>query len=487
MLSLRHLAVFAYAFPLNLRRLWNLVRWPKSAQPEQTVGSIDRRGRVSDPCLCRQLIEGKLTRGSNCNQLSLPQSMAIPNEGLRTVFGIDNAFTSHDPELVKAFVDAARGRIKMKPEEWSALTPMIVDVARRMIFDFNIDGMDGLRGPALSKEPGVPSFVKFNITSLVQVVSLRAILATVLKDEAKGSPSDLEILKLADQINKGWIQARKGTKDGTDILSFEHNEDLKTSLEAVFPHQAEYESNPLNILLPSFETMWRVVLRLLLELKFRTSRKNPEWAKVMISFCWNVNKERFQERRTPQVKLAKTKAVVVENSKSSQEKTPSAKDIVLEALRVYPPTRRIYRAYAWGDSQASCKLGSVDIDDMPSQLPFRIVAADIESCHLETDIWGTNAAVFDPTRWMNTTRAQIHAFMPFGYGVCECPAKAVFGPRMIGTLVGALLSALDDDECQWELWCTDDNMMNHLARKERLYLDRDAYDELEVIQVCSSS
>ncbi|KAJ5629542.1 hypothetical protein N7528_003199 [Penicillium herquei] len=483
MLTFKHFTVFAYAFLLNLGRLWNLLKRPKSAQPQQPVDSVDRRECVSDPDVCRQLIEGKLTQGSNCNQLSFLQSRAIPNEGLRSIFGIENAFTSHDPELVNAFVYDARRRIKLKPEEWSALTPMLVDAARNMIVGSTTEGMDGLPGAALSNQSGVHA----NITSLVQVVTLKAILATVLKNEAKGCPSDLDILKLADQINKGWIRSRNSSKDGTDMLNFEHNEAIKTSLKAVFPHQAEDGSNPLNILLPSFETMWRVVLRLLLELKFRTSRENPEWAKVMISFCWNVNKEEFESRSGLRATTTTaSKAVIVRNTESSPEKTPSAKDIVLEALRVYPPTRRIYRAYAWGDSQASHGPETVDIDDLPSKLPFRTVAADIEACHLRTDTWGSDAASFVPTRWMTTTRAQIHDFMPFGHGICECPAKAVFGPRMIGILVGALLSALDDG-CQWKLWSADDNVMSHLARKERLSLERDAYDKLEVIQVCPSS
>ncbi|KAJ6036841.1 hypothetical protein N7540_001120 [Penicillium herquei] len=69
--------------------------------------------------------------------------------------------------------------------------------------------------------------------------------------------------------------------------------------------------------------------------------------------------------------------------------------------------------------------------------------------------------------------------MPFGYGVRECPAKAVFGPYMIAILVGSLLSALDDNE--WTLWCADNHVMSRLATKERLNLETDAYEKLELI------
>ncbi|KAJ5713410.1 Cytochrome P450 [Penicillium malachiteum] len=475
MLTPIHFAALTWAFVLISRRLWNLARQPKPAQSGQPVYSDDKP--VSDPYLCHQLIQGKLTQGSKRNRVSFLSSKAMPNKGLQTVFGIKNAFTSDDAPLVKEFIDDARRRIKLKPEEWSGLTPMLVDVARNcIIVGYNTDGMENrLRGSALSYQPGIPSSTRFNITSLVQVVTLRAILATVLKVEAKDCPSNLDILNLARQINEGWIQSKNGNRPGRDdsvMLNFEQNKAIQASLQAVFPNQAEHGLNPLNILLPSFETMWRVVLRALLELKFQTGCENPEWAKAMVSFCWNVTKEEFERR--PSLRMTtSTKVVIGGDSRPSQEKTPSAKDIVLESLRMYPPTRRIYRAYVWDDYPASCEPEPI------------YKAADIEACHLRTNIWGSNAVNFDPARWMTITRAdraQTHAFMPFGYGVCECPAKAVFGPRMIGVLVGALLSALDDEEGQWTLCCADNHVMSCLATKGRLSLERDAFNKLEVMR-----
>lgn len=194
-----------------------------------------------------------------------------------------------------------------------------------------------------------------------------------------------------------------------------------------------------------------------------------------MTFCQDATKTEFKSR--PIVRAdSTTTSVIKSDSQSNQAETPSARDIVMEALRLYPPTRRIYRAYWWDDAPASYESGTVcDSGRMPPET----AAADIEACHLRTDIWGSNAANFDPARWMTITRDQIRALMPFGYGVCECPAKAVFGPWMIAILVGALLSALDDDG--WTLWCADHHVMDHLATKETLILERDAYDDLELI------
>lgn len=91
---------------------------------------------------------------------------------------------------------------------------------------------------ALSNQPGIPRSIRLNITSLVQILTLKAILATVLKAEAKDCPNDLDILHLAQDINKAWIQSKNGTwagGDSTSMLNFEHNEPLKASLKAIFP------------------------------------------------------------------------------------------------------------------------------------------------------------------------------------------------------------------------------------------------------------
>lgn len=56
----------------------------------------------------------------------------------------------------------------------------------------------------------------------------------------------------------------------------------------------------------------------------------------------------------------------------------SVKHIVDEALRLYPPTRRIYRSLHNG-----CEI-----------------AVDVEFLHRDQKTWGEDAGVFDPKRWL---------------------------------------------------------------------------------------
>jgi dihydroceramidase len=57
---------------------------------------------------------------------------------------------------------------------------------------------------------------------------------------------------------------------------------------------------------------------------------------------------------------------------------------------------------------------------------YEIIAADIEACHLSTDIWGLGAESFDPMRWHILSDEQNEAFMPFGGRPFQCPAQPDF-------------------------------------------------------------
>lgn len=85
-----------------------------------------------------------------------------------------------------------------------------------------------------------------------------------------------------------------------------------------------------------------------------------------------------------------------------------------------------------------------------TQAAPEVVAADIEGCHLARDIWGPTAAEFNPARWRAgaLTKAQSEAFLPFGGRPFVCPAQRVFGPRMLGVLVGVLLGEVGE---KWAL------------------------------------
>lgn len=73
--------------------------------------------------------------------------------------------------------------------------------------------------------------------------------------------------------------------------------------------------------------------------------------------------------------------------------------------------------------------------------------------------------------------------MPFGCPPFECPAKPTFGPRMIGVLVGALLTALEDEQAKsWTLDCEDASVLEHLTSGKKLCPHRNAYTDLYLVR-----
>lgn len=74
-----------------------------------------------------------------------------------------------------------------------------------------------------------------------------------------------------------------------------------------------------------------------------------------------------------------------------------------------------------------------------------MIAVDIEAIHHDTKIWGADATMFRPSRWGKgkMSKSMISAFFPFGMKPLVCPAKKVFGPRIIGLFVASLSLALN--------------------------------------------
>ncbi|EED22668.1 conserved hypothetical protein [Talaromyces stipitatus ATCC 10500] len=243
---------------------------------------------------------------------------------------------------------------------------------------------------------------------VVQALTLRAILKVFFFFDKEDGLQDVEFKQLgelAQAINDAWIKS----KSENNLLEFRDNRYLRDTLTNVMPRAdiLDPRKNPLNFILPGFETMWRVVLRGFIEVAYKTGKEHPSWRNALILYSQEPTAEVFNRAYPPDV--------------------VSANFLVKEMLRVYPPTKRIYRAWMDGRSAEPLKL-----------------AADIESCYLSTNIWGPTAEICDPLRWNNVTNEQQEAFLPFGSKPFECPAKPVFGPRLIGLLVGILIAAFPD-------------------------------------------
>jgi cytochrome P450 len=126
---------------------------------------------------------------------------------------------------------------------------------------------------------------------------------------------------------------------------------------------------------------------------------------------------------------------------------------VNEALRLYPPTRRIHR-----------------------QLKNEMVKIDIEWLHRDPITWGRDTMEFMPERSEDVRLKGLNgkiAFLPFGLGDLSCPAKN-FTPMMIGILVGALMGGVREE---WEL--VDGKVGGDVLGSEVLDGEREAYVRAE--------
>ncbi|CAJ2500741.1 Uu.00g035940.m01.CDS01 [Anthostomella pinea] len=282
---------------------------------------------------------------------------ATPNLRLHTAFDIINSFTTTDEEVHSRFLGLAKLVIRNKGNggwvEASRIAESALDLTVSHIkFDW----------------PFLP------LAPLVRIFSF--IVTLNLLFSANPKTMDLRQARIATEIiNRLWLQS-KGKPEPILLVDQErlHNA-LKALLPACYPW--DDEGNPLNLIMPAYETMWRV---------------------VVLTFV----------------------------SAAYQGVTLRALNDSREGLCLYPPTKRVYRAYP----------------SMPGNSGIcSPAAADVERCHREPSIWGPDALEFKPARFCRShvlTDDMKQAYMPFGAGKHVCPAAAGFGHRTIILLVVTL-------------------------------------------------
>lgn len=353
-------------------------------------------------------------------QLSLLETRAGPNIRLAESFEIENPFTTIDEEYYKNSRMKMVRLLKTSDEDWRMLWNWSKEIARNGV----------AKQGSKATIPLVP---------LVQSVVFQVVMRNFFPDASKRE-NDVAIANITRLINQIWVDSKRRRKDpqnpdlGSGILAelgefFKLNRfldsdtrslaALKRNLARVLPTWVgkKPRESPLNIILPTYETLWRVVFHCTVEVLFRHEDRSGAWKSCLGDFGQILDTE---------AKFSIHAAL---------EHRPCIMDISKEALRLYPPTKRIYR---W--SQVESAHGG--LDGHPDNC-----AADIEAVHRDPQIWGPDAAEFRPERWSGYTaeeRKRVNeAFMPFGHGSMSCPAKD-FAPKMIGLIVAALVGELGD-------------------------------------------
>ncbi|KAI0839269.1 hypothetical protein F5Y06DRAFT_303388 [Hypoxylon sp. FL0890] len=313
-------------------------------------------------------------------------SRAIPNKRLIEVFDLVNPFTTVSPTVYTQSVRTARNAIHaMDKDKWIDFFNSAEKV---------MEYLGGLGNP-------VP------LTKIVR----RLVFAAMLRPFFDVEPTKIafgDILTATQLINELWVESKKTPRQDLQ----RHQERLQVALQRILPHcfPCQHKDHPLNIIIPAYETMWRVVLLTYVSVGFRAidEETNEQFLRVVEAF--------------PQCL----------DSGNDSELLGIALNFAKEGLRLYPPTKRIRRA--------------VPSDPLNPQSSSHVVAADVEKCHRDTRIWGADAEVFRPSRFDNLTDAMKEAYMPFGAGKHQCPTSSKFGYRAIIILVVVLAGRLGTQE-----------------------------------------
>lgn len=346
-----------------------------------------------------------------------------PNQRLVEVFGISNAFTNMHPG------------------------PFSIDATKKMRAACKIEGNSNgdwtdLRTHAmeyLTEYLARKSDREYiYLAELVQFITLKLSLFYLFDDANTASKSNdifHDIVLIGREINTLWINSKK---PDNERLRWEDQYELHEALHRVTtaedsPGDLEKtitrEQNPLNFILPAYETMWRVVMRSFIEVQLRSAADSSKWRIVLAKYL-----EKLEDPECmPQA------------FKDSLDGNICPIDIAKEGLRLYPPSRHVHREY---DGE--------------------LVRADIESCHRSKLLGGDNPLVFCPERWqqicpeerdkaseanpggrknsdLKKKETQL-GFMPFAR-TCRANTGETkgFGMKMIVMLVAVLCDGLGDD------------------------------------------
>ena len=102
------------------------------------------------------------------------------------------------------------------------------------------------------------------LDSMVRSVCLKVVLHVLFKLELREQDNE-KISTITEKINKLWIQSKgKGTPVESD------KDDLRKALDQVIPpmKKSDPSEEPLNLIIPAYESLWRVVLSSFLQVTF---------------------------------------------------------------------------------------------------------------------------------------------------------------------------------------------------------------------------
>ena len=340
------------------------------------------------------------------------------NQRLVVAFGIENGFTTTEEEIHHRF----RKEIK------TSLERMNNKFARKdLIKLISSSSLSFLRDCRDKRQPIL-------LGNVVRIAVFRTVLAIFFSDVPR--IFDEDVIFITSKMNNLWFNSKSPRKlflaqyFGRHSSIIQDRKLLHQKLKTVFPSTKESDEippsdNPLNVLLPAFIGLFGVVLRCILEVRFRSCETDRDEYKTLFHLFLQDPDGRWYEEA---------------NGLSVQQ-------IIAETLRLNPPTRRIY-----------------------TQRGNEIVGVDIEQLHRKGEVWGEKPLEWQPRRWGREGLDVVRTveYIPFGGKVgrpaeiSRCPSRVRGGPKLIALIVGSLLSILEEG---WELLETTDGRDDILRNK----------------------
>jgi len=185
---------------------------------------------------------------------------ALPNRRMVAAFGINNSFTTTEPWEHKRFVRYATtliNRVNANNIEWRQLSQIGHETLRRHLSESGY-------------KPG-DQHQQLHLTSTVRILSFVVVLHFLFPRVAN---IDLQAVRsVTEGINHLWVQSKDPSqpvsKRDQDLLIAKIRQILPVTKQAHGFQGSEEHTNPLDIILPAFETLWRIILLSYVHIAFR--------------------------------------------------------------------------------------------------------------------------------------------------------------------------------------------------------------------------
>ncbi|CAK7212674.1 hypothetical protein SEUCBS140593_001582 [Sporothrix eucalyptigena] len=287
----------------------------------------DARARIRQ---CRSIVDFSFASDvSSSRSIDLASRLALrakANQHLVEALGIHNSLTTDNLATHKSFLRQATHRLKRMatPEHWRQLFVHCSGVLQQGIVDYQDNGHLPLAGLARS--------------ICLQSVMCNLFQVTRLAKE--------DVDTVCDEINKQWVLSKEA------VGTIQQSVLLNNALARLLQHGDGPDMSPqqaLELILPAYEALWRVVLL------------------TYVTVCFRSDGAGYK-----QLQRVDVPSVLGTGCAEDKELLKIAK----EGLRLFPSSKSIYRAR------------SSLLDDTTT------VVANVCALHRDKEIWGSDALLF---------------------------------------------------------------------------------------------